>query len=77
MKLLKTSKKLHQIDKKILKAISEHSLLDEGKIRNANKMVTNEVNQWIKKVILLSFRTNKMFMLRGRIPLGMTKFQNQ
>ena len=54
-------------DKKILKAISETiQLLDEGKIRVANKTGDKwNVNQWIKKAILLSFRTNKMFMSKG------------
>ena len=54
-------------DTKILKAISETiQLLDEGKIRVANKTGDKwNVNQWIKKAILLSFRTNKMFMSKG------------
>ena len=54
-------------DTKILKAINETiQLLDEGKIRVANKTGDKwNVNQWIKKAILLSFRTNKMFMSKG------------
>ena len=47
-------------DKKIINAISETiELLDSGKIRVAEK-INNEwqVNQWIKKAILLSFRLN-------------------
>ena len=46
--------------KKIIKAIDETiELLDEGKIRVAEKK-NNQwiVNQWIKKAILLSFKTN-------------------
>ena len=42
------------------------NLLDEGKIRVAEK--TNDewvVNQWIKQAILLSFKTNKMELLKG------------
>jgi len=53
--------------KKIIKAIDETiELLDEGKIRVAEKK-NNQwiVNQWIKKTILLSFRTNEMKKLKG------------
>ncbi len=53
--------------KKIIKAIDETiELLDEGKIRVAEKK-NNQwiVNQWIKKSILLSFRTNEMKKLKG------------
>ena len=54
-------------DKKILKAIKETiELLDQGKIRVAEKKVGGwQVNQWIKKAILLSFKINKMEILRG------------
>ena len=54
-------------DKVIIQAINETiELLDKGDIRVAEKK--NEkwvVNQWIKKAILLSFRINKMQILRG------------
>ena len=41
-------------------------LLDEGKIRVAEKKGgTWQVNQWIKKAILLSFRINKMKASKG------------
>ena len=53
--------------KLIIKAINETiDLLDQGKIRVAEKR-GNEwiVNQWIKKAILLSFRTNKMKKIKG------------
>ena len=33
------------------------------------------VNQWVKKAILLSFRTNKMTMSKGPTLHGMIKFQ--
>ena len=54
-------------DKKIIKTIKETiELLDQGKIRVAEKKNDSwEVNQWIKKAILLSFRINKMEILRG------------
>ena len=54
-------------DKKIIKAINETiDLVDQGKIRVANKIDGNwVVNQWIKKAILLSFRVNKMTMSKG------------
>ena len=54
-------------EKKIIKTIIETiELLDKGKIRVAEKK-NNEwiVNQWIKKAILLSFRTNEMKKLEG------------
>ena len=46
-------------DKNLVKAINETiNLVDSGKIRVANKQNGNWiVNQWIKKAILLSFRT--------------------
>jgi len=53
--------------RKLLNAISNTiDLLDSGKIRVAEKQ-NNEwiVNQWIKKAILLSFRTNEMKILKG------------
>ena len=41
-------------------------LVDQGKIRVANKKDGKWiVNQWIKKAILLSFKINKMQILRG------------
>ena len=54
-------------DKKLVKAINETiNLVDNGKIRVANKLNGNWiVNQWIKKAILLSFRINKMEMMKG------------
>ena len=54
-------------DKKLLKAITETiNLVDSGKIRVANKINGSWiVNQWIKKAILLSFRINKMEMMKG------------
>ena len=54
-------------DKKLVKAINETiNLVDSGKIRVANKQNGNWiVNQWIKKAILLSFRINKMEMMKG------------
>ena len=54
-------------DQSIINAITETiELIDQGKIRVAEK--NNKewvVNQWIKKAILLSFRINKMEILRG------------
>ena len=54
-------------DKKLVKAINETiNLVDSGKIRVANKQNGNwVVNQWIKKAILLSFRINKMEIMKG------------
>ncbi len=54
-------------DRKLIKAINETiDLVDSGKIRVANKQNGNwVVNQWIKKAILLSFRINKMKMMKG------------
>ena len=54
-------------DKKLIKAVNETiNLVDSGKIRVANKQNGNwVVNQWIKKAILLSFRINKMEMMKG------------
>ena len=66
MKLL-IKKSLNISDKSLLNAINETiNLLDSGKIRVANKNNGNWiVNQWIKKAILLSFKTNKMVMSKG------------
>ena len=54
-------------DKKLIKAINETiNLVDSGKIRVASKQNGSwVVNQWIKKAILLSFRINKMEMMKG------------
>ena len=54
-------------EKKIIKTINETiELLDQGEIRVAEKK-NNQwiVNQWIKKAILLSFRTSEMKKLQG------------
>ena len=54
-------------DKSIIEAIKETiELTDQGKIRVAEKKDgTWKVNQWVKKAILLSFKINKMEILRG------------
>ena len=54
-------------DKSIIDAIKETiELTDKGKIRVAEKKdSTWVVNQWVKKAILLSFKINKMEILRG------------
>jgi len=54
-------------DKSIIDAIKETiELTDQGKIRVAEKKNgTWIVNQWVKKAILLSFKINKMEILRG------------
>ena len=54
-------------DKLIIDAINETiELTDQGKIRVAEKESGSwKVNQWIKKAILLSFKINKMEILRG------------
>ena len=54
-------------DKSIIEAIKETiELTDQGKIRVAEKKDDNWiVNQWVKKAILLSFKINKMEILRG------------
>ena len=51
-----------QSSKEILDPISEtFDLLDKGKIRVAEKKDDKWItNQWIKKAIMLSFRTNPM-----------------
>ena len=53
--------------KKIIRAIDTTiELLDKGKIRVSEKKNGQwVVNQWIKKAILLSFRTNEMKKLEG------------
>ena len=54
-------------DKSIIDAINETiELIDQGKIRVAEKANGIwKVNQWIKKAILLSFKINKMQILKG------------
>ena len=54
-------------DSKIIEAIKETiDLVDQGTIRVAEKKGKKWiVNQWIKKAILLSFRTNEMQTLAG------------
>ena len=54
-------------DKLIINAIRETiELTDQGKIRVAEKKDGSwMVNQWVKKAILLSFKINKMEILRG------------
>jgi len=54
-------------DKSIIDTIKETiALTDQGKIRVAEKKDGSwMVNQWIKKAILLSFKINKMEILRG------------
>ena len=54
-------------EKKIIKVVNETiKLLDQGKIRVAEKKNNQwSVNQWIKKAILLSFRTNEMKKTKG------------
>ena len=54
-------------DKSIISAIKETiELIDQGTIRVAEKKNGSWiVNQWIKKAILLSFKINKMEMLKG------------
>ena len=53
-------------DKSIINAIKETiELTDQGKIRVAvKKDGTWVVNHWVKKAILLSFKINKMEILR-------------
>ncbi len=59
--------KIDQSDEKIKKLVNETiELLDQGKIRVAEKRNNKwEVNQWIKKAILLSFKVNKMKASKG------------
>ena len=54
-------------DKKIIDAINEaFELLDSGKLRVCQKENGEwKTNQWLKKAIMLSFRTNEMEILKG------------
>jgi 2,3,4,5-tetrahydropyridine-2,6-dicarboxylate N-succinyltransferase len=54
-------------DKSVIDAIEQTiELTDQGKIRVAEKKNNLwVVNQWVKKAILLSFKVNKMEILRG------------
>ena len=54
-------------DESIVNAIKETiELTDQGKVRVAEKKNNSWiVNQWVKKAILLSFKINKMEILRG------------
>ena len=54
-------------DRLIIDTIKETiELTDQGKIRVAEKKDGSwVVNQWVKKAILLSFKINKMQILRG------------
>ena len=54
-------------DKSIINTINETiEMVDKGKLRVAEKKDgVWVVNQWIKKAILLSFKINKMEILRG------------
>ena len=64
-------------DKKILDAINETiELTDKGIVRVANKNNNSwNVNQWVKKAILLSFRISKMTMSKGPYTTWYDKFQ--
>ena len=59
--------KISSSDKSLNNLVQETiDLLDKGKIRVAEKKVDKwEVNQWIKKAILLSFKVNKMKASKG------------
>ena len=59
--------KIDASNEKIKKLINQTiDLLDQGKTRVAEKKGgTWEVNQWIKKAILLSFKVNKMKASKG------------
>ena len=59
--------KIDSSDKTLNDLVSETiNLLDNGKIRVAEKKGDKwQVNQWIKKAILLSFRVNKMKASKG------------
>ena len=53
-------------DKSILDAINNTiDKVDKGEIRIAEKRISWIVHQWIKKAILLSFKTNEMDTLTG------------
>jgi 2,3,4,5-tetrahydropyridine-2-carboxylate N-succinyltransferase len=52
----------------VLKAVARAlDLLDQGKLRVAQKQLDGrwQVNQWLKKAVLLSFRLNDMSVLKG------------
>ena len=59
--------KISSSDKSLNNLVQETiDLLDKGKIRVAEKKGDKwEVNQWIKKAILLSFKVNKMKASKG------------
>ena len=59
--------KINTSDKDLNDIVRETiDLLDNGKIRVAEKKGSKwQVNQWIKKAILLSFRVNKMKASKG------------
>ena len=63
----KNKDKIDSSDKTLSELVSETiELLDNGKIRVAEKKGDKwQVNQWIKKAILLSFRVNKMKASQG------------
>ena len=63
----KNKDKIDSSDKTLSKLVGETiELLDNGKIRVAEKKGDKwQVNQWIKKAILLSFRVNKMKASQG------------
>ena len=63
----KNKDKIDSSDKALSKLVGETiELLDNGKIRVAEKKGDKwQVNQWIKKAILLSFRVNKMKASQG------------
>ena len=55
-------------DKDVIEAVNLAILkLDNGELRIAEKKDNNEwhVNQWLKKAVLISFRTNENSILRG------------
>ena len=55
-------------DKDVIEAVNLAILkLDNGELRIAEKRDNNEwhVNQWLKKAVLISFRTNENSILRG------------
>ena len=63
----KNKEKIDSSDKALNDVVRETiNLLDNGKIRVAEKKSGKwQVNQWIKKSILLSFRVNKMKASKG------------
>ena len=66
-------------DKKILEAINQTiDFTDKGSIRVAEKKNGKwSVNQWVKKAILLSFRTSKMTMSKGPYTTWYDKVQGK